>query len=51
MIYLLSILLSFYIESESITPYTLTSSTRLPARFSSSSSSIVTPTPTVTEGK
>ena len=37
---------------ESKTPYPLTSSTHLPASFSSSSSgSIDTPTPTVTQGK
>ena len=42
----------FYVGTESKTPYPLTSSTYLPASFSSSSSgSIVTPTPTVTQGK
>ena len=39
------------VDTESKTSYPLTSSTHYAASFSSSSSSIVTPTPTVTEGK
>ena len=42
----------FYMYIESKTPYPLTSSTQSPASFSSSSKGfIVTPTPTVIEGK
>ena len=42
----------FYGVAESKTPYHLTSSTPLPTSFSSSSKRfIVTPTPTVIEGK
>ena len=49
---MISILLSFYVETESKTPHPLTSSTHLPASFSSSlRDSIVTPTPTVIQGK
>ena len=48
----ISILLSFYVDTQSKTPYLLTSSTHLLTTFSSSSSgSIVTPTPTVSLGK
>ena len=36
----------FYVDSESKTSYNLTSTTHLPTAFSSSSGSIVTPTPT-----
>ena len=42
----------FMLDTESKTPYPLTSSAHLPASLSSSlSGSIVTPTPTVTQGK
>ena len=42
----------FMLDTESKSPYPLTSSGHLPPSFSSSSSgSIVTPTPTVTQGK
>ena len=42
----------FYVGRESKTPYPLMSSTHLPTSLlSSSSGSIVTPTPTVTQGK
>ena len=42
----------FNVDTESKTQYHLTSSTNLPASFSSSSKGfIVTPTPTVIEGK
>ena len=42
----------FYVQTESKTPYPLTSSIPLPASFLSFSSvSIVTPIPTVTQGK
>ena len=49
---LIYILLPLYVDTESKTPYPLTGSTHLPTSFSSSSSVfIVTPTPTVTQGK
>ena len=49
---LISILLPLYVDTESKTPYPLTGSTHLPASLSSSlSGSIVTPTPTITQGK
>ena len=49
---MINILLPFYVNIESKTLYILTSSTHLPASFSSSShGSIVTPIPTVTQGK
>ena len=50
---MINFLLPFYVlNTESKTPYLLTSSTPLTASFSySSSGSIVTPTPTVTQGK
>ena len=52
MIYYLSFLLHYHVDKESKTPYSLTSSTHLPAIFLSFSiDSIVTPTPTVTQGK
>ena len=42
----------FYMYIESKTPYPLTSSTHLPTSFlSSSSGSIITPTPNITQGK
>ena len=42
----------FYEDTKTKTPYPLTSSTHLPASFSSTlSDSIVTPTPTATQGK
>ena len=42
----------FYVQTESKTPHPLTSGTPLPESLSSSSSgSIVTPIPTVTQGK
>ena len=42
----------FYVDTESKTPYILTSSINIPASFSSFSKEfIVTPTPTVIEGK
>ena len=42
----------FNVDTESKTPYTLTSSLHLPASFSTFSKGfIVTPTPTVIEGK
>ena len=45
-------LLPFNANTESKTPYTLTSSTHHSARFSSTSHGfIVTPIPTVTQGK
>ena len=51
-LYPTNILLPFYVNTESKNPYILTSSTHLTASFSySSSGSIVTPTPTVTQGK
>ena len=50
---MINILLQLYVlNTEPKTPYLLTSSTHLTARFSSSlSGSIVTPTQTVTQGK
>ena len=49
---LLIILLPFHIDKESKSPYSLTSSTHVPANFSSFlSGSIVTVIPTVTQGK